>query len=289
MKRIVVLLFCLLLFATVGCSKTDHEKQITATTLPVYEFTVRLCEGTDIHVERLITENVSCLHDYTLQVSQMQKVESSDAVIINGCGLEDFLDDVLPASRTVVDSSVGIDVECHSPSHSHDSHHHEQDPHIWLSPEYAKRMAENICHNLISIYPNYEAIFNNNLKTLLSDLEKLDVYAKSELGSLTNRELITFHDGFGYFAQAFDLTILKAIEEESGSEASAAELIEICKLVQTHHIPAVFIEKNGSSSAAKIISRETGIQVYSLDMAMAGSSYFEAMYHNINTIKEALG
>ena len=53
--------------------------------------------------------------------------------------------------------------------------------------------------------------------------------------------------------------------------------------------PYIFTERNGSTSAAGVISRETGVTVYSLDMAMAGDSYFDAMYRNIDTIKEALG
>ena len=51
---------------------------------------------------------------------------------------------------------------------------------------------------------------------------------------------------------------------------------------------AIFIETNGSVSAAEVISRETGVPIYTLDMAMGGDSYFDAMYHNIDTIKEAL-
>ena len=79
------------------------------------------------------------------------------------------------------------------------------------------------------------------------------------------------------------------MEEESGSEASARDLIELITLVEENALPAVFTETSGSSSAANIISRETGCGVCSLDMAMSGSSYFDAMYHNIDTIKEALG
>ena len=79
------------------------------------------------------------------------------------------------------------------------------------------------------------------------------------------------------------------MEEESGSEASAAELKELIYLVREHRLPAIFTEKSGSASAAGIISKETGASVYSLDMAMSGDSYFDAMYHNIDTLKEALG
>ena len=59
-------------------------------------------------------------------------------------------------------------------------------------------------------------------------------------------------------------------------------------MVEEHQIPAVFTERNGSTSAAEIICKETGTEVFMLDMAMSGNSYFEAMYHNIDTLKEAL-
>ena len=81
---------------------------------------------------------------------------------------------------------------------------------------------------------------------------------------------------------------MEAVEEESGSEASAKELIHLIALVREHDLPAIFVEKNGSSSAASILSRETGAKVCMLDMAMSGNSYFDAMYHNIDTVKEAL-
>ena len=78
------------------------------------------------------------------------------------------------------------------------------------------------------------------------------------------------------------------MEEESGSEASAKELIHLIEEVEHHQLPAVFTEKSGSVSAASIISRETGTKEYTLDMAMTGTGYFDAMYRNIDTIKEAL-
>ena len=79
------------------------------------------------------------------------------------------------------------------------------------------------------------------------------------------------------------------MEEESGSEASARELIHLIEITNHHNLPAIFTETNGSPSAAQVISRETGAKIFTLDMAMSGESYFEAMYHNIYTVKEALG
>ena len=150
-------------------------------------------------------------------------------------------------------------------------------------------MARNICLGLSARYPEYEAQFRQNLGPLLEKIDALDVYGKEALSSLSCRKLITFHDGFAYFAQAFDLEILAAVEEESGSEASAKDLIGLIRLVRENDLPAVFVDQNGSSAAAKIISAETGARVFTLDMAMAGGSYFTAMTNNINAIKEAMG
>ena len=292
MKRFSFICILALLLSLLGGCTAPHTADIAATTLPVYEFTQRLCQGTDLTVTRLVTEQVSCLHDYSLQVSQMQAVTAAQVIVQSGAGLEDFLEEALSASQgTVIDASKGISLlegGCH---HDHDTqeHHHEEDSHIWLSPSNAKVMAQNICDGLTAQYPAYAQAFASNLQGLLTDLDRLQVYGEETLKELSCRQLVTFHDGFTYFAEAFDLEILHAVEEESGSEASAQLLKELITTVNEHHLPAIFTEKNGSSAAANVICRETGVKCYTLDMGMAGHSYFDAMYHNIDTIKEALG
>ena len=294
MRRIclILLLVCLLLS---GCQTADTPAMVVATTLPVYDFTVALCQNTDITVERLINESVSCLHDYSLSVSQVKAVESAEIIVCSGAGLEDFLSDLLESS-VKVDASAGISLLCTSHSHDHDDHAHhahedtqEVDAHIWLSPANASCMAKNIAAGLIDHYPQHEQQIQNNLTVLLQNLDVLQQYGQQTLSELRSRDLITFHDGFSYFADSFDLHILEAVEEESGSEASAKELIHLITLVQDHKLPAIFTETHGSVSAANVISRETGANIYALDMCMGDTGYFEAMYRNIDTIKEALG
>ena len=289
---LILLLVCLLLS---GCQTADTPAMVVATTLPVYDFTVALCQNTDITVERLINESVSCLHDYSLSVSQVKAVESAEIIVCSGAGLEDFLSDLLESS-VKVDASAGISLLCTSHSHDHDDHAHhahedtqEVDAHIWLSPANASCMAKNIAAGLIDHYPQHEQQIQNNLTALLQNLDVLQQYGQQTLSELRSRDLITFHDGFSYFADSFDLHILEAVEEESGSEASAKELIHLITLVQDYKLPAIFTETHGSVSAANVISRETGANIYALDMCMGDTGYFEAMYRNIDTIKEALG
>lgn len=289
MKHLALFLIFLLLVCWFSGCTADAPADIAATTLPVYTFTQMLCEGTPLTVSRLVTENVSCLHDYTLQVGQMRAIQGAKAIVINGAGLEEFLEDALHDAQRIIDASQNLSLVAGSHhDHEHDGHVHTEDPHIWLSPLNAKVMAHNICHGLEDAFPQYAATFEENLHKLERDLDALQTYGEETLSTLSCRELITFHDGFSYFAESFGLTILRSVEEESGSEASAAQLIELCQLVADHRLPAIFTETNGSTSAANIIAAETGVTVLPLDMVMSGDDYFTIMYRNIDTVKEAL-
>ena len=116
----------------------------------------------------------------------------------------------------------------------------------------------------------------------------------NELGG-SHYDLITFHDGFAYFADSFGMHLLAAVEEEEGSEASAMEINEITQLVKEHQLPVIFTEVNGSDATANAISRETGCQVAQLTMLMDGpeegdlSTYLEGVRSNVNTIVSFFG
>ena len=77
MKRLLCILNILLLLLLCGCAPSQPRAQIAATTLPVYELTFRLCDGTGLTVTQLVTEAVSCLHDYSLNVRQVRAADAS--------------------------------------------------------------------------------------------------------------------------------------------------------------------------------------------------------------------
>lgn len=293
----LILIFAVLIGIFSGCGIQAETADIAATTLPVYQFTSMLVSGTGLTVTRLVTESVSCLHDYSLNVRQVKAAESARLIVISGGGLEEFMEDVLEGKNTI-DASTGLELmeSCHNhghDDHDHDhdhdhGHDHEHDAHIWLSPANAMVMAENICAGLKDAYPEHAQLLDTNLVALLQQLQELLDYGKTQLSDLSCREMITFHDGFAYFAHCFDLEILAAVEEEAGSETSAHQLIELIELVEHHHLPAIFTETNGSDASAKVIAAQTGAKLFTLNMAMAGDDYFAAMYHNIDTIREAL-
>ena len=291
MKTTSLILICaMVVLLLAGCGSAAPACDIAATTLPVYQFTSMITEGTGLTVTRLVTESVSCLHDYSLNVRQVKAAESANWIVINGAGLEEFMEDILHDKQTI-DASVGIALpeSCHDHEHNeHDGHAHDVDNHIWLSPANAMMMVTNIFNGLQAAYPQHKDTMERNYILILTKLKALLDYGNEQLADLKCRELITFHDGFGHFAQCFDLQILAAVEEESGSETSAHQLIELIEMVEHHHVPAIFTETNGSDASARVICAETGVKLYTLDMAMAGDDYFAAMRHNIDTIREAL-
>lgn len=289
-KRLIAAVLMLLLLC--GCSAETHHAvsaPIAATTRPVYEFTAAITEGTDLQVAQLVTEAVSCLHDYSLRVEQMKTLEQAQVVVTSGLGLEDFLEDVL-TEKNCIDASAGISALCsgdHGGQLDHD--HGQNDPHIWLDPMRAAQMNRTITAALCAQFPDEKERFAANSDALYAQLAALQRYGEAELSALSCRSLVTFHDGFSYFADAFGLEVAAAMELESGSEPSARELEAIIALVRERGIPAVFVEANGNTAAAQLVAAETGAEIYTLDMAMGERSYFEAMTHNIDTVKEALG
>lgn len=279
--------------------------QILATTYPVYLFTTAVTSGAEgVEVSLLVNAQTACLHDYTLTTTDMKAIEGADVIVMNGVGLEDFMSDALEQSKaSVIDCSTGVallpalDHEEHDPE---DMDEDEYDPHIWMDPDRAAQMVENIGKGLSALDEAQAQVYQKNtfdsaflLRNRKSTLRD-GIASRQPDMQLPHRELITFHDGFQYFADAFDLTILKAIEEDEGSEASAQEIREIVSLIGEHDLPAIFTEVNGSQATAQAIARETGVEVCPLSMIMSGtdnslSAYTDAMRENVKTILNALG
>jgi len=319
-KRCFALLIAALLLMT-ACGQTAPAAEpsaggmtVVCTTYPIYLFTNTVVEGVDgVEVLRLDTGSVSCLHDYNLTVNDMKKIERADVIAMNGVGLEEFLEDALAASDAfLIDCSEGVELlenashHHDEDDHTHDGHDHgHYDPHIWMSATNAAVMMENVAEQMKTLDPEHAGTYASNYTAALNllaegkadfadEMMNAAASAHTSLDSVcSNKQLITFHDGFQYFVRAIDLELLESIEEEAGSEASAKEILKITQLVKEHDIPAIFTEKNGSDATANAISRETGVKVCQLDMIMSGDgedirAYFDAMKQNIQTVMEAL-
>ena len=307
MKRPILSMLLSVLLLLPGCAQapsgSSQEEGLTvlATTYPVYLFARTVAQGVEgVTVERLNTGSVSCLHDYTLSVDDMKKIEGADVIAMNGAGLEDFMDDALAASSAaVIDCSQGVAL-FENADHIHEEgdgghDHGHWDPHYWMDPGNAAVMVRNLQEGFALADPDHGDAYARNGEEAAGQLPSFAGDCTQALEGAEGAALITFHDGFHYCAQALGLPLLASIEEEEGSEASAMEINEITQLVKEHQLPVIFTEVNGSDATANAISRETGCQVAQLTMLMDGpeegdlSTYLEGVRSNVNTIVSFFG
>ncbi|MBE6723524.1 MAG: zinc ABC transporter substrate-binding protein, partial [Ruminococcaceae bacterium] len=134
--------------------------------------------------------------------------------------------------------------------------------------------------------------YQKNADVYLKKLENLRTRMHTALDPLPNRNIITFHEAFPYFAKEFDLNIVQTVQREPDSQPSAKELAESIRLIRSSGVKAVFAEPQYEQSAAKIIAQESGASMYSLDPAATGSNdvnaYLDAMEKNMQTLQRAL-
>jgi zinc transport system substrate-binding protein len=316
----ILLAFCLGLTACAPAGQTtgtdDGTTHLVATTYPVYLFTSEIVKGAEnISVDLMINQPISCLHDYTLSVKDMKTLERADLIILNGAGLEETMEDALNtvSDTPQIDCSQGIDLlegshdhdhAGHDHDHGHEDedadhaeasgHNHESDPHIWMDPNRVGQMLENLAAGLSDFDPSNAALYQTNCQLAQEQLQTAYPQMQAALQNLSCRELITFHDGFTYFAEAFDLEIVRSIEEEAGSEASAKDVTEIVAEIKVHGIPAIFTEVNGSDATAQMIHRECGVAVQPLTLMMGATDaapgiacYLDLLWSDVNTLREA--
>ena len=307
MKRPILSMLLSVLLLLPGCTQapsgSSQEEGLTvlATTYPVYLFARTVAQGVEgVTVERLNTGSVSCLHDYTLSVDDMKKIEGADVIAMNGAGLEDFMDDALAASSAaVIDCSQGVAL-LENADHIHEEgdgghDHGHWDPHYWMDPGNAAVMVRNLQEGFALADPDHGDAYARNGEEAAGQLPSFAGDCTQALEGAEGAALITFHDGFRYFAQFLDVPLLASIEEEEGSEASAKEINEITALVKEHDLPVIFTEVNGSDATAQAISRETGCAVAQLTMLMDGpdggtlSNDYCGGLSNVNTIVSFFG
>ena len=278
----------------------DDSLTLVATTYPVYLCASALTDGVEgVTVERLNTGSVSCLHDYTLSVHDMKKLEGADLIAINGVGLDEFMEDALSRSSAgVVDCSQGVTL-LENLSHLHeegeDDHDHgHYDPHYWMDPENLTVVVDNLATALTVADAAHAEVYQANAEAARAQLLSWDETFGAMLDGADIPGLVTFHDGFQYFAAAYGLPLLESIEEEAGSEASAREILDITALVNDLHLPVIFTERNGSDATARAISRETGCGVGQLSMIMDGegsdlTAYYDAQLANLTAVVTGFG
>lgn len=299
---------------TENTSENNSEDTLNIVTsfYPIYISTLNITKDIpNVTVTNMTKAQTGCLHDYQLTPQDLKTLETADILVINGAGMESFLDKIINQypDLQVIDASEGLDLleEAHSHDHDQDEHDHDEDDHdhdhddhelnahIWVSVTGNIAQVDNISSQLVELDPENSSKYIENADSYTAKLEELSIEMHNELDDLPNRNIITFHEAFPYFAEEFNLNIAGVIQIEPDSEPSAKEVEEIISIIKENNITALFTEPQYSSKIANTIATETGATVYELDPIVTGDStedayddYINKMKENLNILKEAL-
>ncbi len=292
MKKIFLLTILILSFVISGCGNSDDDKlHIVTSFYPMYIDAINIVgEVEGVEVTNLTPPQTGCLHDYQLTTDDMKKLERADIFIVNGLGMESFLDKVVEEHSDLkfIDASQSEDIFVLKDGE-------EINPHIWMSVTYAMQQVRVISSQLCELDPEHAEIYKQNTLEYLNKLSVLRDEMHLALDNLPNKDIVTFHEAFPYFAAQFKLNIAGVIEREPGTEPTPQELAETIQLVNNLPVKVLFTEPQYSPKAAETIARETGAKIFTLDPVTTGeaipenkNAYLDAMRKNMQTLVEAL-
>ena len=196
-------------------------------------------------------------HTFEPTPSLMVKLSQADLYVMNGAGLEFWMDKLLAANRDlkIVDSSLGIELL--------EENGEETDPHVWLSPRNAARQVENICSTLSDIDPENSDYYAQNRDDYLRQLHELDEELNTSFAGARTRIFVVHHPAWSYFARDYGLEQVPLMENEK--EPGPKHLSQVIDLARKNNITAIFIEPEFNPKAAEVIAREMSAKVVSLD------------------------
>ena len=282
----VIVCAALSLWGIPAARAASKPVRITASFYPMYIATLNVTRGIPgVEVRDLTKPMTGCLHDYSVTTDDMKQLAKTDIFVVNGAGMESFLDKVikqLPHVK-IVNASDGIELLKDKEG---------DNAHVWVSVSLHIKQVRNIASQLAKADPQHAKEYGSNAAVYVAKLEKLRSEMHEGLKGLKTRDIITFHEAFPYFAKEFGLHIAAVIEREPGSEPNAKELAETITIVKSARVKALFAEPQYPAKAAQTIARETGAKLYVLDPAVTGpmqdNAYIQIMTKNLSELRKAL-
>lgn len=294
MKKALIILMCFVLMYMLAYAldKTvivDSENlNIVTSFYPIYIATLNVTDGVSgVNVTNLTNNTTGCLHDYTLTTEQMVSLSSCDVFVINGAGMESFIDNVISnySNLNIIDSSKNLKL-------LKDKEDDEINSHTFASVSNYIIQVKTIAKQLGKIDSKNEEKYIENADNYILELEQLEKSIKENTVNVDNKNIVTFHESFEYFAEEFGLNVLCVIEEEHGKMPSAKEIADITKKIKENNVKTIFVEPDSSLKLAQAIAKETGAKIYTLNPVTTGdnkkTAYVDIMKENVKVLKEAL-
>jgi zinc transport system substrate-binding protein len=262
----------------------DNSKlQVISSFNPLHEFSQRV--GQDkVDVILLVPVGVEP-HDWEPTIKDVQEIQKSDLIIINGIGFENWVDNLAENNYQgiIIDTSDGILI-------NNLDQENTADPHIWLNPVYAKKQVQNIALAFSNHDPENGEFYHANAAQYSKKLDLLDSKIRTELSNCNN-DFIAFHNAFSYFAEEYNLNQYTIIpSSNSHGEVTAKTLENVISKARELNIKVIFSEESVNTKTSQIIANEIGGKVLVLSPLeiVSDGDYILKMNQNLENLKEAL-
>lgn len=303
----IISALCLLAIGLAACGRAgaqapadDGRLNILTTTGQVADI-VRNVGGDLVHVDSMMGAGTDP-HLYVATLSDVDKLRHADIVFYNGLFLEAQLEDILEQlaeRQNVVAISRDMDEARLRPSPDYADEH---DPHIWFDVPLWSEAVGTVRDALIAADPANAETYRANAAAYLAELESLDAYVREQAARVPEQQrvLITAHDAFGYFGDAYGFDVLGLQGISTASEAGTGDVQDLADFIAGNRIPAIFVEssvpvRNVEAVQAAVRARgfdvEIGGELFSDALGDAGTpegTYIGMVRHNIDTIVGAL-
>ncbi len=264
--------------------KVNREVSVVTSFYPLYFFASEI-GGDKIRVKN-VTPAGSEPHDYEPTARDMAEIQESQLLILNGNGLEAWAQKI----RGEVEES-GVKV-----IEAGEGWFEKNDPHIWLSPELAKKQAETILAGLVQIDPENAIYYQERGKRLSEEIERVQTEFRQGLAHCNKREMVTSHEAFAYLAREFGLTQVSIAGLSPDEEPSTKQMAEAARFAQEKKIKFIFFESITSPKLSETIAEEIGAKTLVLDPIEGisesdreqGKNYLTVMRENLVNLKIAL-
>jgi zinc/manganese transport system substrate-binding protein len=255
--------------------------------------------GDRVEVATLVGPNGNA-HVYAPSPADARKAADARLVFVNGLGFEGWLERLVKASGTkapIVVASKGVRPRERAGDHDRDHDRGRTDPHAWQSVANAKIYVRNIRDALIAADPAGKPAYDANAAAYLAKLDALEREVRAAVARIPadRRKVITSHDAFGYFEDAYGIDFIAPQGVSTEAEASAKDVAAIITQIRKQKIAAVFLENVTDPRLMQQIARETGAKIggtlYSDALTASkgdAASYIDLIRRNVRQLAAAL-
>jgi len=301
MKKIVFILILLIIIGIgVGIAynrqtsqSSSDKKKVAATIFPLYDI-ARNVAGTEIDVMLVLPPGASP-HSYEPSPEGIRRLQGSDALFYIGHGIDDWSTSMANSAdikyQIAVDKNVSLLKTTEKNNQEYKKSDNEINPHYWLSIKNAEQMATQIKDDLISLYPENKDVFTHNYDNYIQELQTAEKEFSATIQVLPNKNIATFHNAYGYFADEYGLTVVTTFEEFPGEEPSPDYLHTFTNNIKEHNVKVIFAEPQFSTRSLEPIADDLGVTISQLDPiggVPGRESFIALMNYNVNQVTKAV-